>query len=138
MRLRFLGSGTSYGVPYVGCDCAVCTSDDARDKRLRASHHRSSKTTPGSSLIPAPIFAQQCLRAGVIDHLDAILWTHLHNDHIIGLDDIRPLTDKQGYIPGYANGETMERLQNDFRLRLRSRPRSSRISARHAARYRAV
>ena len=112
MRLRFLGSGTSYGVPYVGCDCAVCSSDDPRDKRLRASITVEQDET---RLIvdTGPDFRQQCLRAN-IDHLDAILWTHLHNDHIIGLDDIRPLTDKQGYVPGYANWETMARLKTIF------------------------
>ena len=112
MKLRFLGSGTSYGVPYVGCDCAVCTSDDARDKRLRASILVEQDDT---RLIvdTGPDFRQQCLRAGV-NHLDAILWTHLHNDHIIGLDDIRPLSDRQGYIPGYADAATMQRLQKIF------------------------
>ena len=112
MRLRFLGSGTSYGVPYVGCDCAVCTSDDPRDKRLRASILVEQDDT---RLIvdTGPDFRQQALRAG-INHLDAILWTHLHNDHIIGLDDIRPLTDKQGYIPGYADAATMHRLTQIF------------------------
>lgn len=112
MRLRFLGSGTSYGVPYVGCDCAVCTSDDPRDKRLRASILVEQGDT---HLIvdTGPDFRQQCLRADV-HHLSAILWTHLHNDHIIGLDDIRPLSDKQGYIAGYADDATMKRLTQIF------------------------
>ena len=112
MKLRFLGSGTSYGVPYVGCDCAVCTSDDPRDKRLRASILVEQDDT---RLIvdTGPDFRQQCLRANV-NHLDAILWTHLHNDHIIGLDDVRPLTDKQGYIPAYADAATLERLTQIF------------------------
>ena len=112
MRLRFLGSGTSYGVPYVGCDCGVCTSDDPRDKRLRAC---ITVEQDDVRLIvdTGPDFRGQCLRAS-IHHLTAILWTHLHNDHIIGLDDIRPLSDKQGYIPGYADAATMERLQKIF------------------------
>ena len=112
MKLRFLGSGTSYGVPYVGCDCAVCTSHDPRDKRLRASILVEQDET---SIIvdTGPDFRQQCLRAGVT-HLDAILWTHLHNDHIIGLDDIRPLSDEQGYIPGYADAATSQRLTQIF------------------------
>ena len=112
MKLRFLGSGTSYGVPYVGCDCEVCTSDDPRDKRLRASILVEQGDT---TLIvdTGPDFRQQCLRAKVT-HLDAILWTHLHNDHIIGLDDVRPLSDKQGYIPAYADAATLGRLQEIF------------------------
>ena len=112
MHLRFLGSGTSYGVPYIGCDCAVCRSDDPRDKRLRACITVEDENT---RLIvdTGPDFRGQCLRAG-ITHLSAVLWTHLHNDHIIGLDDIRPLTDKQGYIPGYADAATMARLAAIF------------------------
>ena len=112
MKLRFLGSGTSYGVPYVGCDCEVCTSSDPRDKRLRASILVEQDET---RLIvdTGPDFRQQCLRANV-KHLDAILWTHLHNDHIIGLDDIRPLSDRQGYIPGYADAATAQRLKTIF------------------------
>ena len=112
MKLRFLGSGTSYGVPYVGCDCAVCTSDDPRDKRLRASILVEQDETR-IIVDTGPDFRQQCLRAGVT-RLAAILWTHLHNDHIIGLDDVRPLTDKQGYIPGYADAATLERLTQIF------------------------
>ena len=112
MNLRFLGSGTSYGVPYIGCDCAVCTSDDPRDKRLRASILVEQGDT--SVIVDTgPDFRQQCLRAHVT-HLDAILWTHLHNDHIIGLDDVRPLTDKQGYIPGYGDAATLGRLTEIF------------------------
>lgn len=112
MRLRFLGSGTSYGVPYIGCDCAVCLSDDPRDKRLRACIAVEQGDT---RLIvdTGPDFRAQCLRAN-INSLSAILWTHLHNDHIVGLDDVRPLSDRQGYIPGYADAATMERLTEVF------------------------
>lgn len=112
MKLRFLGTGTSYGVPYIGCKCAVCTSNDPRDKRLRASIF----VEDGDAKLlvdTGPDFRQQCLRAG-IDQISAILWTHLHNDHIIGLDDIRPFTDRQGYIDAYTDAATLERLQNIF------------------------
>lgn len=112
MRLRFLGTGTSYGVPYVGCSCAVCQSDDPRDQRLRAS---ILVETEGVRLLvdSGPDFRAQMLRAKV-DSLTALLWTHLHNDHIIGLDDVRPLTDRQGYLPGYADAATLERLESVF------------------------
>src|ERR1041385_4088725 len=88
VRITVLGSGTSVGVPTVGCHCAVCTSDDPRDKRLRPSilisydgHNVLIDTTPD--------FRTQALRAK-IDHLDAVLFTHAHADHMMGLDDGRP------------------------------------------------
>jgi len=112
MHLIFLGTGTSYGVPYVGCDCGVCTSEDSRDKRLRASVLVSSGETQ-ILIDTTPDLRQQLLREKV-RHLSGVLWTHSHNDHIIGLDDIRPLSDKLGYIDGWANADTLEHLQQVF------------------------
>ena len=89
-ELIFLGTGTSQGVPMIGCGCEVCRSSDSRDKRLRASvlvRYDSS-----TILVDAgPDFRQQMLREG-ISHLDAILLTHNHKDHTGGLDDIRACT----------------------------------------------
>lgn len=86
-RLTFLGTGTSQGVPMIGCECDVCTSSDARDKRLRASVLVEYEGL--TILVDAgPDFRQQMLRAGV-SHIDAILLTHNHKDHTGGLDDIR-------------------------------------------------
>ena len=130
MKLTFLGTGTSYGLPYIGCDCAVCRSDDPHNKRLRCSvlvEAGSTQTaqTPDSAGTAAssrptrllidttPDMRQQLLRAGV-SRISAVLWTHAHNDHIIGLDDIRPLCDRAGYIGGYTNAETMAHLQHVF------------------------
>lgn len=94
MKITLLGTGTSQGVPVIGCGCEVCKSTDARDKRLRSSALVSAGEA--NILIDAgPDFRQQMLRAGVT-HLDAIVLTHEHNDHVIGLDDIRPLNFRSG------------------------------------------
>ena len=87
VRLEFLGTGTSQGVPMIGCSCEVCSSSDPRDKRLRASV--LVDYCGKRFLVDAgPDFRQQMLRAGV-SHVDAILLTHNHKDHTGGLDDIR-------------------------------------------------
>lgn len=101
MRLTFLGTGTSTGVPSIGCDCETCLSDDPRDKRLRVSiliEHHDKKILVDTSID----FRQQALRAG-IRHLDAIMITHCHVDHVFGLDDIRPLNFRFGAMPIFAN-----------------------------------
>lgn len=101
MKLTFLGTGTSTGVPSIGCDCETCISDDPRDKRLRVSiliEHRDKKVLVDTSID----FRQQALRAN-IRHLDAVLITHCHVDHVFGLDDIRPLNFRHGAMPIFAN-----------------------------------
>ncbi|AZQ61105.1 MBL fold metallo-hydrolase [Flammeovirga pectinis] len=88
MEITFLGTGTSQGVPIIGCDCEVCKSMDYRDKRLRASIH--IKTDDGQSIIidSGPDFRQQVLREN-IRQLDGLIFTHQHKDHTAGMDDIR-------------------------------------------------
>lgn len=94
MKLTLLGTGTSQGVPVIGCDCAVCRSSDPRDQRLRSSALLSDG--PVNVLIDAgPDLRQQMLRTRT-KHIDAILLTHEHNDHVIGLDDIRPFNFNSG------------------------------------------
>ena len=101
MRLTFLGTGTSTGVPSIACDCETCLSEDPRDKRLRVSillEHNNHKILVDTSID----FRQQALRAK-IDRLDAVLITHCHVDHVFGLDDIRPLNFRHGAMPIFAN-----------------------------------
>ena len=112
-QILMLGSGTSMGVPTLGCSCRVCTSTDPRDRRTRPSiavvyEERCVLIDSG------PDFRQQALREG-LDHLDAVLYTHAHADHILGLDDLRPLSFKrEEKIPLYADASTAAVLERMF------------------------
>jgi phosphoribosyl 1,2-cyclic phosphate phosphodiesterase len=113
--LTVLGSGTSMGVPTIGCDCAVCYSADPRDRRTRPSVMVSYN---GRQVMidSTPDFREQALREK-ITQLDAVLYTHTHADHILGIDDLRPLTyrHKPGKMPLYATPRNCEFLRNMFR-----------------------
>ena len=113
VRITVLGSGTSAGVPTIGCNCDVCKSSDPRDQRLRPSI--LIRAGDRNILIDTtPDFRTQALRAR-IRRLDAILFTHEHADHIMGLDDVRPFNFRQqGAIPFYASAQTMETIQRAF------------------------
>ena len=112
ITIRVLGSGTSSGVPTVGCDCAVCRSTDPRDKRLRPSV--LIRYGERNVLIDTtPDLRQQALEAS-LRRLDAILYTHSHADHIMGLDDVRPFNFRQGEIPIYGSEETLGNIRNAF------------------------
>ncbi|MFQ5805730.1 MAG: MBL fold metallo-hydrolase [Phycisphaerae bacterium] len=111
--LTVLGSGTSHGVPMIGCDCAVCTSDDPRDKRTRAS---AVFSYDGHNVLvdTSPEIRLQCVACG-IRRVDAILFTHFHADHIVGLDDVRRFNWLQGgAIALYGDQPTLERLRRTF------------------------
>src|SRR3954470_21760992 len=113
VRITVLGSGTSVGVPTIGCHCAVCTSDDPRDNRLRPSVLVSYEDR-NVLIDTTPDFRFQALRAK-INHLDAVIFTHSHADHIMGLDDVRPFNFRQkGQIPIYAAPDTMSAIQRCF------------------------
>lgn len=113
VTLTVLGSGTSVGVPTIGCHCEVCTSADPRDHRLRPSV--LIRYGGRCVLIDAgPDFRQQALRAR-IERIDAILFTHSHADHIMGLDDVRPFNFHQKEsIPIYGSAETLAVIQRVF------------------------
>ena len=91
MTLTFMGTGTSHGVPVVGCSCKICTSDDERDRRYRSSAVVHGDHGETIVIDTGPEFRLQALRAG-LSSLDAVLVTHAPADHIHGLDDVRPLT----------------------------------------------
>ena len=92
MEITFLGTGTSQGVPVIGCNCEVCLSTNKKDKRLRTSIHISDNDT-SIVIDTGPDFRQQMLREN-IQTLDAVLFTHSHKDHTAGLDDIRSFNFK--------------------------------------------
>jgi phosphoribosyl 1,2-cyclic phosphate phosphodiesterase len=112
-KITVLGSGTSVGVPTIGCHCDVCTSTDPRDQRLRpsilvsyAGHNVLIDTTPD--------LRTQALRAK-IERLDAVIFTHYHADHLMGLDDVRPFNFRhKGNIPIYASEPTMTAILRCF------------------------
>lgn len=113
MKVTFLGTGTSQGVPVIGCSCEVCTSLDFRDKRLRTSVHIE---TDGNSLIIdcGPDFRQQVLRER-IRALDALIMTHQHKDHTAGLDDVRAFNYmQQRHLPVYGREEVLDQLRQEF------------------------
>ncbi len=113
MKVTFLGTGTSQGVPVIGCDCEVCSSADPKDKRLRPALLLESEEAR-VVIDCGPDFRQQMLREGVRG-IDAIVLTHEHNDHIIGIDDVRPFNFMQKRdMAVYATRAVMKELQNRF------------------------
>jgi phosphoribosyl 1,2-cyclic phosphate phosphodiesterase len=113
LKVTFLGTGTSQGIPVIGCGCEVCQSTDPKNKRLRVSI--LVETDDRTVVIDSgPDFRYQMLRAGVKD-LDAILFTHEHKDHVAGLDDIRPFNYLlHKVIDVYATERVQETLKREF------------------------
>ncbi|MBS1598965.1 MAG: MBL fold metallo-hydrolase [Bacteroidetes bacterium] len=113
LKITFLGTGTSSGVPMIACDCEVCTSTNKKDKRLRSSIIVESKNTV-LVVDSTPDFRYQMLR-GKVKHLDAIIFTHPHKDHIAGLDDIRAFNYfSKRPMQIYANEMTQEVIIREF------------------------
>ncbi len=118
VRVTLLGTGTSTGIPVVGCRCRVCTSDDPRDRRLRCAAYVEAAPEAGGAvrlvIDTGPDFRQQALTYGV-EAVDAVLVTHHHFDHVVGLDDLRPFFfGNPRPIPIYASPETAAVLREMF------------------------
>ena len=113
LRVTFLGTGTSQGVPMIRCDCAVCRSTDPRDNRTRASVYL--ETPEGSYVVDTGTdFRTQCLRENIWQ-VDAVIMTHAHTDHVMGFDDLRRYAaPRGGVMPVYASAETMADLARVF------------------------
>jgi phosphoribosyl 1,2-cyclic phosphate phosphodiesterase len=113
LKITFLGTGTSSGVPMIACSCDVCTSDDKKDKRLRSSILVESASTT-IVVDTTPDFRYQMLRIG-LTKLDAVLFTHPHKDHTAGLDDVRAFNFFQSKsMPLYGNTMTLDAVIRDF------------------------
>jgi phosphoribosyl 1,2-cyclic phosphate phosphodiesterase len=115
VRLTLLGTGTSFGVPQIGCRCLTCTSPDPRDRRTRTS--ALIETRGKRLLIDTPPELRLQLVAAGVDHVDAVLFTHGHADHVHGIDDLRALSVRLGggaMLPAYGSRDTMAELATKF------------------------
>ena len=114
MRVTLLGTGTSFGVPQIGCDCAVCRSADPRDRRSRTA--ALIETGGAAILIDTPPELRLQLLAAGVTRLDAVLYTHLHADHVNGIDDLRVFSERQrAALPVFGAPETVAFLRDRYR-----------------------
>ena len=112
-RLRFLGTGTSFGIPQIACECNVCRSDDPRDRRTRCAV--LVEDGRARLLIDTPPELRLQLLAADVAHVDGVLYTHEHADHINGIDDLRIFTaSNRAPLTVYGPAETLERLRTSF------------------------
>ena len=113
MRLVVLGSGTSFGIPQIGCACAVCRSTDPRDRRTRVSALVESDAGARILIDTPPELRLQLVGAGV-ETIEGVLYTHDHADHVMGIDDLRAMSVRQGPLPVYGPPDTLARLRQRF------------------------
>jgi phosphoribosyl 1,2-cyclic phosphate phosphodiesterase len=115
LKLRFLGTGTSFGIPVIGCDCAVCTSDDPRDRRGRHAALLQSDDGARTLLIDTPPELRLQLVAAKVSRLDAVFYTHAHADHTHGIDDLRIFSARRRRpLEAWTDAETADRLRLTF------------------------
>lgn len=112
MNLTFLGTGTSFGIPVVGCDCRACRSSDPRDRRTR--HGALIEMEGGRLLVDTPPELRLQLVAAGVDRVDAVWFTHIHADHIHGIDDLRVFTVRRGSICAYVGAEYRDHMARHF------------------------
>lgn len=113
MEVVILGSGTSQGIPVIGCSCEVCMSEDVKDQRLRCSIVISVEGT--NILIDTSPDLRQQMLANKIAHIDAVIYTHEHNDHVVGLDDLRPFNFMQRMdMPIYGTKRVLDDIEQRF------------------------
>lgn len=112
MKLTFLGTGTSFGVPVIGCDCETCTSTDPRDHRTR--HGAAVEFGGGRLLVDTPPELRLQLLAAGIDSVDAVWFTHVHADHVHGIDDVRIFTVRRGDMDAYVAAEYRATIERHF------------------------
>src|SRR5438128_7793793 len=126
LQLTVLGSGTSMGVPTIGCRCPVCTSPDPRDNRMRTSV-LLSRNGQNVLIDTTPDFRTQALRAG-IEQIEAVLLTHGHADHVMGFDDLRPLSiGRKQPMPVYGNKQAFDIVRRAFSYAFDGRPKLSTV-----------
>ncbi len=113
MRLTVLGSGTSFGIPQIGCECRVCVSPDPRDRRGRVAAVVENEAGARLLIDTPPELRLQLVRER-IDTVDAVLYTHDHADHMHGIDDLRAISLRRGSLSIYGPPETLERLAERF------------------------
>lgn len=114
MKLRFLGTGTSFGIPVIGCNCDTCTSTDPRDRRTRHGALLFTRVPERTILIDTPPELRLQLIAAGVSHIDAVWFTHGHADHTHGIDDLRIFTDRGGRLPTYADHANAAFLRDKF------------------------